>query len=286
MTAIATVVSVVPGGFLVGSSVANAADGGWAPDGLTLIAPAANSNHNTLGEGPKLSADGLSADGRILMMIGMDGHIHVRNLATGSDTLADTTSDGVVGDQGSNDFPSADMSGDGHLVFFSSYATNLVPSPVSNLYLKNLSTGTLTNLPVSDGEESNDFDEPAISQNGRYLVFQAQGTDHLYLYDTDSDQQTLITSGQGGAPADGDEPQISNDGSRVVYLASAGSINGYGTVSVFLSDLDDGQTVDLDPPGCALGCNSYDPHLSADGRYVSYDTGNAPGGMRHRASGP
>jgi RHS repeat-associated protein len=249
-----------------------------------------------LGQAPPYGALGLgprpSGDGQRMLIVNEHLHARVTDLATGADTAVDANAAGVVSDYG---VYSVDMSSDARFAFFISDATNLVTGPTSDLYVKDLQTGELTNLDVSyDGLPLDGYSEDAaISANGRYLVFTSNATNlvaatgdsnsQVYRYDQVTGTLTLVThDGAGGyAVGGGAFPQISDDGNRVVYESSADNGGPYPHTSVWLRDVGAGTVTDLEEPTCIPDCptyypSSYYPHISADGRYVAYDTGNAP----------
>jgi Tol biopolymer transport system component len=88
------------------------------------------------------------------------------------------------------------ISGDGRYVTFTSDADNLVPGDTnghSDIFVKDLASGAIARVSMgSTGEEANgDCGEPAISSNGRYIVFQSTAT-NLHPSDTTSYQDVYL----------------------------------------------------------------------------------------------
>ena len=84
-----------------------------------------------------------------------------------------------------------------------------------------------------------------------------------------------VSVANGGAQPDEDsyDPSMSADGRYVAYWSFAGNlVPGDGATDVVLHDNQTGQTsaVSVDSNGTPLDCNSYNPSVSADGRYVAF----------------
>jgi hypothetical protein len=143
------------------------------PSGLTPIAAG----------GPKISSDG----SRVAMITGtpLDPQdlnalpdVYVKNLATGTYTLASRSSLGFAGDAQA-DF--ATISGDGAHVVFQSAATNLVPGDANgfkDVFHHDLSTGLTTRISVGPGgQEANAACEyPSIARNASVVSFSSRAT--------------------------------------------------------------------------------------------------------------
>ncbi|HNB55116.1 MAG TPA: hypothetical protein PK530_24410, partial [Anaerolineales bacterium] len=101
--------------------------------------------------------------------------VFVKELASGAVTLASVSTAGVPGD-GDADAPA--LSSDGGQVVFESYATNLISGTVNSwldVFVHDTTTLTTTQISVaSDGTPGNSTSEnPALSADGRYVVFQS-----------------------------------------------------------------------------------------------------------------
>ena len=160
--------------------------------------------------------------------------VFVRDLVNGTNCLVSVGLDGNSALGGSS--WNAMISADGRYVFFISAATNLVAGPAStnsNLYRRDLQSGTTALASVgTDGVSpgNGDASSPAISPDGRYVVFLSTATN-------------LVASGVP-IPLPYHQP----------YL------------NTYWRDMNLGQTVGLPGPvNYALN-----PMLSADGRYVAY----------------
>lgn len=183
----------------------------------------------------------------------------------------------------------------GRYVVFESDATNLVGIADTNLYrdifLKDVTTGTTTRMSVSSSGVEGDFGSfnPAINADGRYVVFSAfatnlvpgdtNGGNDILIRDVLAGTTTMVSHGLGGVPANGRSnfPSISDDGAVIAYWSAASNLVAGDTNAVddvFVTRLSDGATerVSTSAAGAQGDADSGSPHLSADGRYVGFDS--------------
>lgn len=195
------------------------------------------------------------------------------------------------------------ISANGNLVAFDSTATTLAPGATSgqdNVYLRSRSGGAteLLSATGSGGEANGPSSEPDLSGDGRYVAFHTAATNlapggnlaGIVVLDRVTHTITPV-SVAGRKGADGHDPSISDDGRYVAFesanpdLASGssggksggGSTSGAtaGTISSFIYVRDlarqKTQLISVDSAGKPAGL-SFDPVISADGRYVAFDT--------------
>ncbi len=133
---------------------------------------------------------------------------------------------------------------------------------------------------------------PAISANGRYVAFASKAknlsqidkdsVEDVFLRDLKTNRTLLVSRGQGkhGAPGIGDSssPSISADGRYVAFESYAGNLgpaDNSTTPDVFVRDMRSGR-VFLASRGTNGGptanAPSANPSISADGRYVAFDS--------------
>jgi Tol biopolymer transport system component len=133
--------------------------------------------------------------------------------------------------------------------------------------------------------------QPSVSGDARRVAFTSQATNlvaadangkvsDVFVYDQATSAVELVSAGPNGEAADGrsEQPVLDHDGSHVVFTSSATNlvpgdrndaadvfvlVPGAGLVRASVSDEGD----EADGP-------SYDPDISADGRYVAF-TSNA-----------
>jgi len=199
-------------------------------------------------------------------------------------------SSGMQGDGVSNN-PS--ISADGRYVAFESYASNLVTDGLSigNVYVHDRQTGItecasvdITGKPASGGAS-----HPSISANGRYVAFRSN-TDNLvpgdsndtvdiFVYNREIGLTERVSVDSGGTQANDDSayPSISADGRYVAFETNATNLtddSDGGDLDVFVYDrhTDVIECVSLDSTGAQGNDNSLSPSISADGRYVVFES--------------
>lgn len=188
----------------------------------------------------------------------------------------------------------ADISADGRYVAFHSQATMLVPDDTNqawDVFVYDRVTETLDRVSVAvDGTEGNGSSFFAsISDDGRYVAFHSEAT-NLHPDDTDAtadvyvkDRQTnavhLISSDGLGGSGDGPShvPALSGDGRYVAFESAASNLvagDNNNKFDVFVRDLQNGTTelVSDSHEGFAADDNSFLPQISADGRYVAFES--------------
>lgn len=186
-----------------------------------------------------LGAFSMSADGRRVVFASYasdlvtndfnnDRDVFMTDLQTGGTRLVSVGTNGSAALGGSSTAPA--ISADGHWVAFASAATNLVAGDTNgaaDIFLRNLDTGVITLINVnSNGVTSGtgDASAPAISGDGRYVVFLAKAIPSstfpgAFLKDTVGGRMTTLTTSSGAAPG------ISADGQRVLWFSSSPSLN-------------------------------------------------------------
>jgi hypothetical protein len=147
-------------------------------------------------------------------------------------------------EEGNGESLTPSMSADGQFIAFASKATNLLPLPDTNraldIYVVNQFTGMRERVSVTSagGEADLASDSPAISGDGRFVVFRSAATNldssqvatnprlDLYLHDRQLRTTVRITRGLNGAQADQDSatPVISPDGRLIVFVSYASNL--------------------------------------------------------------
>jgi Tol biopolymer transport system component len=133
---------------------------------------------------------------------------------------------------------------------------------------------------------------PAISANGRYVAFASKAknlsridrddVEDVFLRDLKANRTLLVSRGQGkrGAAGSGDSsnPSISADGRYVAfesYASNLGPADSGAIPDVFVRDMRSGRVFlasRADRAGAAANAPSANPAISADGRYVAFDS--------------
>jgi Tol biopolymer transport system component len=196
---------------------------------------------------------------------------------------------GAQGDSYSYD-PS--ISADGRYVAFNSSASSLVAGDTNgtfDIFVRDRLTGQTERVSVdSVGAQgySPSF-EPSISADGRYVAFNSlasnlvagdtNGTFDIFVRDRLTGQTERVSVDSVGAQGDSDSfaPSISADGRYVAFNSSASNLvagDSNGTHDIFVRDRLTGQTerVSLDSAGAQGDSLSFEPSISADGRYVAF----------------
>jgi|GEM_PF-3049838 len=196
--------------------------------------------------------------------------------------------------QGNGDVTSLSISADASTLAFASAATDLLAGDTNNLsdiFIYSRTTGQINRASVSDaGEEANEVSyTPALSADGRYVAFSSDATNlvlddtngrrYIFVRDLVSGRTTRVSVDSAGKQGNGDSfnPQISAGGRYVVFESDAtnlvgGDSNGRRDVFVFDRHTNIIRRVSLGPAGVEANRDSVMPNISADGRYVVYES--------------
>jgi Tol biopolymer transport system component len=182
------------------------------------------------------------------------------------------------------------MSGDGRYVAFYSDASNLVAGDANraqDVFVTDRQTGETTRVSVGAGgaEANGDSFAPAISADGRYVVFSSAATNlvdgdtnranDIFVRDRVAGTTTRISLGPGGVEANGSSytPAISADGSTVAYTSDAtnlvaGDVNSVRDVFVYGAGTT--SLVSVSTNGTQANAPTATPALDADGKIVAF----------------
>jgi Tol biopolymer transport system component len=233
-------------------------------------------------------------------------NIFVHDRKTGKTEIVSKNSAGTLGDNDS-DHPS--LSADGRYVAFDSFAGNLAPGDnngKADVYVHERKTGKTTIISKdSAGVFGNDHSlNPAISADGRFVAFQSaagnlmpgdtNGILNIFVHDRKTGKTTIISKDSAGKPGNQHSfsPAVSADGRYVAFHSLADNLVlgvANGKLNIFVHDTKTGETTGISKDGAgAFGNgNSNNPVISADGRYVAFDSyaGNlAPGDTDGKAN--
>jgi len=275
--------------------------------GTTTLA-SVNSAGTATGNGDSFTFPVLSANGRFVAfgseasdLVANDTNdtydVFVRDLKTGTTTLASVNSAGTASGNGASSSPV--LSADGRFVAFDSNASDLVANdanPTGGAFVRDLKTGTTTKLlsvnsAGTDYRYSESFN-PVLSANGRFVafgslnftVFHDEGDDgapfqeDLFVRNLKTGTTTLASVNSAGtATGNGSSfnPVLSADGRFVAFYSKAGDLAEDDTndaYDVFVRDLKTGTTTLASVNSAGMGGNegSFYPVLSADGRFVAF----------------
>jgi uncharacterized repeat protein (TIGR01451 family) len=240
--------------------------------------------------GPSISADGrfVAFDSEATNLVKGDTNgaidVFVRDRLTGTTERVSVASNGTQGNGASTD-PA--ISGDGSRVAFGSFADNLVQPDTnftSDAFVHDRTSSTTVRVSdAPDGSQGNNSSfRPDLDGNGHIVVFDSfasnlggnpNATVQVFLRDLDTGVLQPISSLPGSTDflEQGDLGQISPDGRFVVFDYRSSSVLPRAIV---LLDRTTGtrETESVNDAGTAGNDDSFDPVVSADGRYVSFDS--------------
>lgn len=183
------------------------------------------------------------------------------------------------------------ISGDGSTVVFASDAGNLVAGDTNGLrdiFAYDVLTTAITRVSVATGgvQATGGFgsDDPAVSADGRYVVFHSSatnlvspdnnGTSDLFLHDRQTGATERVSLSTAGAEVDGDSglSSVSADGRYVAFENDSSNIAagfGGGLPHVFLRDRVANTTTWVSDNGNG---DHLSPRISDDGRFIIYSS--------------
>ncbi len=187
------------------------------------------------------------------------------------------------------------ISGDGRYVAFVSVSNELVlegsvPHPHPQVYVRDMLASTTERISVNAGGASgnNGSGYPVLSADGRYLAFYSSATN---LIDAEDAWGVFVRDRVAGTierlttetyddsyyqfGPDDAKPAISADGRYVAFRSYSSTLVGddtNGVSDVFLHDRSTGSTsrVSVGSGGTQSDCDSSDPSMRLDGRYVVF----------------
>jgi Tol biopolymer transport system component len=244
---------------------------------------------------PSISADGsrIAFAGEADDLVGDDTNgradVFVRDLVAGTTIRASVDSSGSEAHSDSY-YPA--ISADGRYVAFQSYALDLVANDangVADIFVRDLLAGQTTRASVdSAGGEADDLsNSPAISAHGEAVVFTSRADDlvagdfnastDVFVHDQTTGATTRVSVDSFGHEHEGEStvPSISADGRFVVFQGESLELvdaDLEDEPNVFLHDRTSGATtlVNVNCAGQAAEYGSFEPAISADGRFVAF----------------
>jgi hypothetical protein len=208
-------------------------------------------------------------------------------------TRVSVASDGTQG----NSFSSGgSLSADGRFVAFDSEATNLVSGDTntkSDVFVQDRQTGQTTRVSVdSNGTQGNNVGNSirgSLSADGRFVAFDSEATNlvgadtnsasDVFVHDRQTGQTTLVSVDSTGTQGNSFsyDSSLSSDGRFVVFGSLATNLvssDTDGDNDIYVHDRQTGQTtlVSVDSNGAQSNSESYGGSLSADGRFVAFES--------------
>lgn len=186
------------------------------------------------------------------------------------------------------------ISADGRFVAFESTATNLVPGDTNNnsdIFVRDRLTNITTRISVNSTGNQGNFDafNPAISAGGRFVVFESNSTNlvlgdinntsDIFLHDRLNGSTTRVSVDSTGQEGDRPSlnPSISADGRFVAFESNSTNLvpgDTNNNSDVFIRNLETNTTtrVSINSTGNQGNIGSFNPSISADGRFVAFDS--------------
>lgn len=181
------------------------------------------------------------------------------------------------------------LSSEGSDVAFSSYASDLVHGDSNSkpdIFVRDLTKKRTRRVSVGRrGKQANEGSySPAISGDGRLIAFDSLASNlvrgdrnmssDIFVRDLRSKSTERVSLGIGGAEANGNsfDPAISDDGNVVAFWSKATNLvtdDTNNSADVFVHDRTTGVTERVSV-GPRRDGGSFQPALSADGRYVAF----------------
>jgi Tol biopolymer transport system component len=244
----------------------------------------------------------ISDDGRYVSFVSFAGDLVARDVNgaadvfvwdrdTGRAELASVGSGGVHADDSSLE---SALSADGRYVAFTSFAGNLGtrdPYGYTHIYLHDRQGGATERVSITaDGGPANGYSwQPSVSGDGRYVAFYSGADDlvtgdragwaDVFVRDRQTGQTLRASVSSSGTEANGtsNEPVLSAGGRYVAFVSDADNLVAGDTnqrIDVFVHDLQERTTerVSVASDGRQANGASYEPAISADGRYVAFES--------------
>ena len=184
------------------------------------------------------------------------------------------------------------VSADGRFVAFDSEAANLVPGDtnwVADIFVRDRQAGTTERVSVSSSGQAGSADSwrPSISGDGRFVAFMSFAPDlapndannswDILVRDRQRGATELVSVGAAGMPGAGHSwwPSINADGRFVAFESEATDLVPGDTnerMDIFVRDRTAQTTerVSVSSQGAESQADSFQPAISADGRFVAF----------------
>jgi hypothetical protein len=275
----------------------------WSFNIAPTLVPASLNSNKVFGNNASFTSD-VDATGRYIVIasdannlvpnISNNGQIQIyrKDSQTGVVEMVSTDSTGLVAALGF-DCESPRISDDGRYVVFASAATNFgTAGGISQIYLKDMDTNTLTLVShrnnSTDPGDQNSF-QPDISANGKYIVFASRATnlvssdtngeDDIFFVDMDTPTIVELISVTGSTQANGtsSKPAVSATGQFVAFdsIATNLDVSSNGLSQIYRRDRTAPATVivSINNGGSDGGNNGSEfPDISADGNLITFQS--------------
>jgi Tol biopolymer transport system component len=185
------------------------------------------------------------------------------------------------------------MSADGKYVTFYSWAKDLVNDDNNNspdIFVYNRVNNTIKRINMGlDGKEANNYSfSPKISLNGKFVVFESYASNlvendgsfnDIFVFNMINETINKVSVGLNGSNADNNSsrPSISADGRYIAFDSNASNLvendsNKFSDIFVYDRETNKMERISMGLGNEQSDNNSYNPFISADGRYVVFDS--------------
>jgi Ca2+-binding RTX toxin-like protein len=209
-------------------------------------------------------------------------------------TILNRVSVNSLGKEGDRFSINPAISADGHFIAFESTATNLVPGDTNNnsdIFVRDRLTNTTSRISVNSTGNQGNFDafNPAISADGRFVTFESNSTNlvaadtnntsDIFVHDRLNGSTTRISVDSTGQEGDRPSlnPSISADGRFITFESNSTNLvpgDTNNNSDIFVRDRLTNITtrVSVNSTGNQGNIGSFNPSISADGRFVAFDS--------------
>lgn len=204
-------------------------------------------------------------------------------------------SKGFNGDEANGDSFLSDLSDDGTKIVYDSVANNTVATDDnewSDIFLYNRDDDSTTKISISNNNSPGNGRsvKPRISSNGNYVIYYSEadnlvvgdtnGVPDIFGIDLTTFEVTRLSVGTNGTQANFGaklEYALSPDGRYIVFASDSTNLVANDTNNasdIFLHDRETNTTrlVSVAFTGTRANGSSYDPTISANGRYITFNT--------------
>jgi uncharacterized repeat protein (TIGR01451 family) len=222
----------------------------------------------------------------------LTGDIFVRDRTTG---VTVRVTDAADGSEANSQSFNPDLNGNGHLVAFDSFASNLAPNDddgAVDVFVRDLDTGVTEGISLSPAGSSgvlNHGSGASISPNGRWVAFSTQETnlfpdangpvEDVVLFDRTSRTYEVESVNDAGAQGDdnSNQPAVSADGRYVAFTSMAHNLvpeDANFRADVFVRDRVAPTTkrVSVGSAGEEGDLDSLAPAIDADGQVIAFSS--------------
>lgn len=250
---------------------------------------------------PSLTTSAISADGRYVLFSSQASNLIDGKTIEGGGLFVHDRQTGVTERIPASMTSAASISPDGRFIAFRSADSHLVPgdlNDVPDIFVYDRQKGRFARVSVSSAGVEANAEEPkamtrpsgfgffpfiGISNEGRHLCFVSRATNlvpghtnyglAIFVHDRQTGRTTRVSD-----PAGAEMCAISADGRFVAFVSMATNLvpgDTNDTPDIFVHDRETGMTsrVSVSSGGEQAKATSRSPSISADGRYVAFDSG-------------